>query len=161
MIHNQKGFSLVETVIAMVIIGIITGMLIFLINSSSNAQRKTNANIKILTELSNIYNAFSSIKDINHLISFLEENEYYVEVEGNTVKLYFNSRMEKLDQEAKLDQKVSKGYQIICKIEKTPSSNEAELGYIEYTLATSVKYPERSEPEELISPRTIRVRVEE
>jgi prepilin-type N-terminal cleavage/methylation domain-containing protein len=72
MIHNNKGFSLIETVIAIVIIGIITSMLIFLINSSNNAQKRTNANIRVLNELSNIYNAFSSLKDAESMKEFLE-----------------------------------------------------------------------------------------
>ncbi|MGI6759648.1 MAG: prepilin-type N-terminal cleavage/methylation domain-containing protein, partial [Bacilli bacterium] len=92
MIHNNKGFSLIETVIAIVIIGIITSMLIFLINSSNNAQKRTNANIRVLNELSNIYNAFSSLKDAESMKAFLvDEYNGDVDDDGNyVVTLYFN-----------------------------------------------------------------------
>lgn len=147
MIHNKKGFSLVETVIAIVIIGIIMGMLIFLINSSNNTQKKTNANIKVLNEISNIYNAFSSLKEKKKMIPFFETVYEIEDIEENEpITLYFNSRMEKTSQE------VASGYQIICVID-----SNIQTEYTDYTLSTIIKYPDGEEKSDFISPRTIRV----
>ena len=123
MIHNNKGFSLIETVIAIVIIGIITSMLIFLINSSNNAQKRTNANIMVLNELSNIYNAFSSLKDAESMRKFLvgqykgQYNGYFEEegLEVTKVTLYFNSKMESTEPKMESTEEEShKGYRIVC-----------------------------------------------
>jgi prepilin-type N-terminal cleavage/methylation domain-containing protein len=142
MIHNNKGFSLIETVIAIVIIGIITSMLIFLINSSNNAQKRTNAKIRVLNELSNIYNAFSSLKDAESMKAFLvDEYNGDVDDDGNyVVTLYFNS----------------KGYKIVCSITTETSETESTHLYL-YTLETKVLFPEETTPRELISPRSIKV----
>jgi prepilin-type N-terminal cleavage/methylation domain-containing protein len=151
MIHNNKGFSLIETVIAIVIIGIITSMLIFLINSSNNAQKRTNANIMVFNELSNIYNAFSSLKDAESMKEFLEYEYRGVKIEmiesDYSFTLYFNSKMESTEEES------LKGYKIVCLITETSSTESTHL----YTLETKVFFPEETTPRELISPRTIKV----
>lgn len=170
MIHNNKGFSLIETVIAIVIIGIITSMLIFLINSSNNAQKRTNANIMVLNELSNIYNAFSSLKDADSMMEFLKD-EYNGDVDddGNyVVTLYFNSKMESTKE------KSLKFYRIVCSIttetittetsntESTHETSKTKSTHLYlYTLKTEVYFPEEKTPRKLISPRSIKVGGEE
>lgn len=174
MIHNNKGFSLIETVIAIVIIGIITSMLIFLINSSNNAQKRTNANIGVLNELSNIYNAFSSLKNADSMMEFLKV-EYKGNVDGNygnyVVTLYFNSKMESTEPKMESTEEEShKGYIIVCSIttetittetsntESTHETSKTESTHLYlYTLKTEVYFPEEKIPRVLISPRSIKV----
>ena len=162
MIHNNKGFSLIETVIAIVIIGIITSMLIFLINSSNNAQKRTNANIMVYNELSNIYNAFSSLKNADSMMEFLVvEYNWDVDVDENYVTLYFNSKMESTEPKMESTEEEShKGYIIVCLITTetiTTKTSETESTHHLYTLETKVFFPEETTPRELISPRTIKV----
>ena len=106
--NNKKGFTLLEVLLSIIIVGMVLVCVIILNNASTEASRVSKFNANVYTQINNLLNEFSVAPDeiiydarVDYPIYYSEdfsakidvpsENVYYIQVEGTrTSRIHAN-----------------------------------------------------------------------